>query len=346
MKKMFSFLLAAIFLLSLVGCGESEDSEKLEKYEKYDGLIECIEDGKYERALEILNRLMEKEQGEQTDQSTGTQTGADTDGATTTAPTDEEQKGPDYSEFEKKVVGKWIPDKEEKDAYSVPMEFYADKSCTILDKRLTWDIEGVSDEGKEDQTIRVNVYESGKKVLSIQHRTTDFEFLHVNYCYDNDVITFEPDFSFYRESDYTAVEITLDKLSEYFEECDLVYFQKNAFGETDHADVVKYLFIKEGYKVNAALSQVAIEYEYYYMSQRYTVDIEKETVTFGEIVSEDEYVYKNDSFMRNIFMDGDTYRYGIDYLSGTTPITTFPAGSATRSQYTVLRVAGKIYVAK
>ncbi|MBQ4067007.1 MAG: hypothetical protein IJD22_05125 [Clostridia bacterium] len=70
MKRFFCLVLLIIFCFSAVSCGK----DPADKYEKYDGLIELLEDGKYEKAIEEIRKL-EDEAADDTEEDTEGDTG-------------------------------------------------------------------------------------------------------------------------------------------------------------------------------------------------------------------------------------------------------------------------------
>lgn len=346
MKKLSLFFALMMISVCLAGCG-GYAIDTSDAYGKYDELIRYIEKGDYNSANKELESLMGVSEGSDTADSIGADTtyttestGIVTDVTVTEKP---ENKGPDYLKYESLVVGEWIPSIEEKQQYSAHPIFSADKSCELFSEKLTWKIVSVSNEGKENQELEIAVYAGGEFKYRVYHRLGEFEKISINNRLDSQM---SPNYPFYRASDYTRVEITLDNIREYFEDRDIVEFQANAFGEVNHVDVVKFLVSKEGCVVNPDISNVAVEYSHVTTEQSYTVDLANKTVTFGEPAYRDATPDINDTKLGLVYLRPDVSSYGHLYLCGTTPIQRFPTGTVYRDVFTITRAAGFVYIKK
>lgn len=86
------------------------------------------------------------------------------------------------------------------------------------------------------------------------------------------------------EPQYEAVDITIDNWQNYFELYAKNNFAKNAFGEFDmwHCDC--YFVLKDGIEVGTDNNKVAFECKYTVDRVQYAIDLETQTVTYGEIL--------------------------------------------------------------
>ena len=344
MRTISFLILITVLCMLFVGCGSAPSTES--KYDRYLDLIEYIEDDDYIGASRELASIMGRDPSfDTTDVTvvTSRDTTPDTTPVTTDAVTEKpEDKGPDYSMYESSLVGEWLPSNDEAPEYTSHPVFNADHTCTLFSETLTWEIHRVLNEGKADQQLELYLFIGDTHKYRVYlNSASNYDRLYVTNVIDSQ---YSPRYAYFRASDYTRVEITLDNIREYFEDRDIVEFQANAFGEINHVDVIKFLVAKEGCVVNPDISNVAVEYSHVTTEQSYTVDLDNRTVTFGEPTSRNTTPDINDTKLGLVYLGPDVRSYGHLYLCGSTPIQRFPTGTVYRDVFTITRVAGYIYI--
>ena len=150
-------------------------------------------------------------------------------------------------------------------------------------------------------------------------------------------------YPFFRMSDYTAHEITMDNWSDFFEIKEVSTVEKDAFGEITKIGIGRYLVLKEEYVVNAMMSQVFIEYSSNQVKYSVTADKATGEYTIGDVVDNHDNWTPTKLTMNTTHQREANNQYGIHI--GTSYVTKFPTCEIDiRSNFEVSRVAGTLYV--
>ncbi len=86
--------------------------------------------------------------------------------------------------------------------------------------------------------------------------------------------------------EYSAVEITLDNWSEYYEIVEVHETSLNNFDEVEDMYKTYKFVLKDGYDIDTDSTQIDIEFNYTKEWRYVTVDKENETLTIGELVED------------------------------------------------------------
>lgn len=245
MKRIITLFLVAALSLSLCACGASVPK-------KYQDVIDNLENGNYQAAIDLIETM------EQQDLATAA-----------TAP--ENALTPEQIAWKTDAVGTWSPNQEASQEGHTGIVIKNDGTCTVDGKAYTWK---VGEAGKTN--VRIEICEGAKKICYLQIAVS------VDYGYKRAVLfTYVDEHSaqsakgcYYRDEDYTVVEITNDNWQEYFELKEVLTTKKNAFDEIDQFSGTTYFRLKESYgTVNSELSTCAMEHKSVSTCQDITVNL-------------------------------------------------------------------------
>ena len=145
--------------------------------------------------------------------------------------------------------------------------------------------------------------------------------------------------SAFSDPTYTTVEITADNWQDYFEVLVRPAIVKNGFGEFSELSVNTYVISKEGLTVCSC--EITCEYAYDYKRTTYHVDLENDSVTFGDEPNETlEKVQKIEN-LYGFHLDG-VYRVGVCALNQFNSPITGSIGMA--YNFELLRIQGTLII--
>ena len=265
MKRLVMLLLVAAVSLSLCACGQTDP--RIEKYENYHLIIECLENGDYDKAIDIIEGWA----GEHSEDSA-------TISSVATEPT-KPALTPEQLAWQADAVGTWIPNKTASEDGHTGFTINPDGTCTLDGKNYTWQIGNSTETGTQ-----ITVLEGDAEAYMLR--------LSVNSDYGYKKASLAPFAdghasnilagSYYRNEDYTVVEITSDNWQDYFEIDEVLAAGKNAFGEFENLRSQRCFRLKDAESiVNAGLSSGAVEYKYVSTCLDVAVDFENMTYTAG-----------------------------------------------------------------
>ena len=262
MKRLVTLLLVAAVSLSLCACGQTDP--RIEKYENYQLIIECLENGDYDKALDII-------EGWAGQHSEGSET---ISAAVPTEPT-KPALTPEQIAWQTDAVGTWIPSENASKDGHTGFTVKADGTCTVDGKDYTWEI-GHSSKTSTQITVLDGQTKAHMLQLSVN---SDYGYKTATlFTYKDDSVAHSTNGTYYRNEDYTVVEITNDNWQDYFEVKEVISLRKNAFGEINQFCGSNYFRLKDTYgAVNANLSTGGVEYKYVSTCQDVTVDLTNKT---------------------------------------------------------------------
>ena len=264
MKRVCAVLLLVAVSLSLWACGQADP-----RIEKYETIIHNLENGNYQAAIDLIENMAQQNGG-----------GANTNA--TAVPTEPTKPGltPEQLAWKADAVGTWIPDEVASKAGHTGFSVKADGTCVVDGKDYTWEIGHSS-----KNNTQITVLDGEKKAYMLQlsingsygyKRASLFTYTDANNAQGGEG-------TYYRNEDYTVVEITNDNWQDYFELKEVVNAEKNAFGEHDKLRSQNGFRLKDAESVvNGALSSGGVEYKYVSACLDVTVDFEKMTYTTSE----------------------------------------------------------------
>ncbi len=267
MKRLVTLLLVAAMSLCLCACGQTDS--RIEKYEKYQLIIEHLEDGNYDKVIDII-------EGWAGQHSAGSET------ISATVPTEPTKPAltPEQLAWQADAVGTWIPDETASKDSHTGFAIKADGTCVVDGKDYTWTIGNAS-----KTSAHIDVLDGETKVHMLQLSVNaDYGYKRATlYTYTDANNAQSTKGTYYRNEDYTIVEITNDNWQEYFEIKEVLSTDKNAFGEFDKLRSQNCFRLKDAEStVNSVLSSGGVEYQYVSACLDVTVDFENMTYTTSE----------------------------------------------------------------
>ncbi len=191
------------------------------------------------------------------------------------------------------LIGTWVPFNSNKyeDGSNV-ITFNADGTIDMLGETYTWEVTSA----KSAEAGYLALYDGETKFYTAEYEIKDKV---LNYlCFErvkgaDDKYRLSDEYSiyatgYYKESDFTIIEINSDNFADYFEMKEFISVTKDSFGDATKITIHQGLVFKEEYgKVNLSISQGAFEYSYHLQS-KYEVTADKTTgeYTYGEKVKD------------------------------------------------------------
>lgn len=346
MKRFIIILLAISVCISVCACDDDDSdsqSDKYRKYRKYDDILDYLEDGNYQDAIDLIESMAE-EVSDSSDLTSDTLSSTISNdiafGDEISDVSEEPLLTPDQISWKSNAIGVWIPDKYVDEKHT-GFTINEDGTCIVDGGNYTWEIGGAS-----ENSAQIIVYD-GEDVVYRMHISNngvhDYKQASLTICEgDNSQFTGG---SYYRSDEYTVFEITNENWQEYFELKEELGVSKNAFDEICDFRGITYLSLKEKYRnINTSLSSGAVEYQGVSTCQDITVDVDNMTYTpSGDV--------KNTSDFNNA-NKLDVYGSGEDTNFGTT-IGSFWAHDIDKNPTTtvwrpldieILRIQGTIYL--
>ena len=243
MKRVITLLLAGALSLSLCACGAGVP-------EKYQDVIDNLENGNYQGAIDLIETI------EQQDLATSPTAQALT---------------PEQTTWKTDAVGTWSPDQEASQEGHTGIVIKDDGTCTVDGKAYAWK---VGEAGKTN--VRIEMRDGAKKICYLQIAVSvDYGYKRATlFTYMDEQSAQSAKGSYYRDEDYTVVEITNDNWQEYFELKEVLSTKKNAFDEIDQFCGTTYFRLKDSYgTVNSELSTCAMEHKSVSTCQDITVNL-------------------------------------------------------------------------
>lgn len=234
------------------------------------------------------------------------------------------------------LLGRWLPHGYTRGENSDKLaDFREDGTVVIGEKTLTWEI-------VEDSVIYIN---DGEDRLYLAEFTAAEDgqpsFLRL-YRYKTATTT-SVWCEYYKESDYTKLEITAENWQDYFEVQEFSTLVKDAFGEITKIEVYRAFALKDSYGVVCAqISNMTVEYSTKRIGYYVTADKTTGEYTIGEIADPHDNWPANTETMVATKLNAEGNRFGIRI--GADFIDKFPEDTVDiRSEFTVLRIAGTLY---
>ncbi len=263
MKRVISLLLVAVLCICLCACQQDKT------YEKYQTIIDNLENGNYQNAIDLIENMAQANSED-----------SNTDGSGDSDASDVPALTPEQIAWKTKAVGTWIPDKTASEGGHTGFTVKDDGTCVVDGKNYTWAIGNAS-----ENSAQLNVLDGQTKVYLLNlsvHSGYGYNRASL-YTYTSEHNSTSTNGSYYRNEDYTVVEITNDNWQDYFEIKEVLSGKKNAFGEINEFWGHTYFQLKDG-TVNSALSSGGTEYQYVSTCQEITVDLTNMTYTpVGEV---------------------------------------------------------------
>lgn len=191
------------------------------------------------------------------------------------------------------LIGTWVPINSNKyeDGSNV-ITFNADGTIDMLGETYTWEV--TSARSAEEGSIAL--YDGETKFYTAEYEIKDKV---LNYlCFErvkgaDDKYRLSDEYSmyatgYYKESDFTVIEINSDNFADYFEMKEFASVTKDSFGDAIKITIYQGLVFKEEYgKVHLSLSQGAFECSYH-SDSKYEVTADKTTgeYTYGAKVKD------------------------------------------------------------
>lgn len=261
MKRVITLLLVAALSLSLCACSLLPNN----KYQKYETIIDNLENGNYDTAIGLIENMAQQS--------------GEADGETDST---EPALTPEQIAWQAKVVGTWTPSENAAKEGHTGFVIKDDGSCTVDGKACTWTIGNANETG-----ARIDVRDGQKMAYELHisvHEDYGYKQASMNIYMDEYSIQSTMG-TYYRNEDYTEVEITNDNWQDYFEVKEVIKLQENSFGEVDEFWGYTYFRLKDTCGViNSNLSSVAMEYSSVSTCQDITVDLTNKTyVPVGQV---------------------------------------------------------------
>ncbi len=262
MKRILVLLIVAGLSLSLCACQSDLDP-------KYQAVIDQLEDGNYQNAIDLIENMATLDKGENNEKNAGD------------AVEEDSNKQPELTQeqiaWKEKVVGNWFADDRATEAGHTGFVVKEDGTCTIDGKAYTWKMGNAS-----PTSAWLEVWDGQSKLYGLQISINgNYGYKRASlFQYTGEHNSTSTDGAYYCAEEYDVIEITSDNWQEYFEVKEVVATNKNAFGEVDRFFGVTYFRLKDSYgTVNAALSFGGTEYQYVSTCQDVTVDLTNMTYT-------------------------------------------------------------------
>lgn len=262
MKRVVALILVLVLSLSLGACTQDK------AYEKYQLIIDNLENGHYENAIDIIESM------------------AAADNAVTDGTNPSNSKEPELTTeqiaWQTKVVGTWTPNESATKEGHTGFAIKADGTCTVDGKNYTWTIGNATE---TDTWIDVR---DGQKMVCQLHISVNenygYKQASMNVYIDEHRIQSTTG-TYYRNEDYTVVEISSDNWQDYFEVEEITVTKQNAFGEASEFWGYTYFRLKDTCgTVNSSLSSGGVEFQCVSTCQDITVDLTNMTyVPVGEV---------------------------------------------------------------
>ena len=252
MKRIMILLLVSAMSLSLCACGRKNADRESELYQKYRDIIDDLEHGNYQSAIDSIENMSKQDV-------------EDTTGSVESALT------PEQIAWQTNVVGTWSPDKNASNDGHAGFSIMTDGTCTVDGTEYGWEIGNAS-----ENSAQIEVLDGQTKIYSLQFSVSaDYGYKRASlYVYQDEHNAQGTTGSYYRNEDYTVVEITNDNWQDYFEIKEVISVEKNAFDEISQFYSYTYFLLKDTYgTVNPALSTGGVEYQYISTCQDITVDL-------------------------------------------------------------------------
>lgn len=317
MKNLFALILALVLCFALVSCGE--DTKKAKD----------------------KNTVTEKITTE-----TATDTTAKEETAKVTETETEEVKvSPEAESLKALVPGEWIPS-----TAAVGKEFTdsiilnEDGTASIGEKIYTWTIDYAN-----SFSVEVLIKDGDTSLYKAYLYKGDGGTSYISLSKINAGSASASIGSFYKASEYTKLDITVDNWEDYFEFKEISTVERDAFGDLCAVRVQRLLMLKEEYgKVRSELSSCAIEYSYKSDAVTITTDVNTGEYTYGGVSI--EYDSDPSTTIRTMEMLGrysDEAEYDGRFGTRTASfsIGEFPTTDVWGYEvgFTILRIDGNIY---
>lgn len=267
MKRIAAFLIVAALSLSLCACQSGLDP-------KYQAVIDQLEDGNYQNAIDLIENMATLDKGENNENNAGD------------AVVEDSNKQPELTQeqiaWKAKVVGNWFADDRATESGHTGFTVNEDGTCTVDGQSYTWTIGNAS-----ESNAWVEVKNGQTKVYGLQFSlSTDKSYKRATmFEYTGEHNSTSTDGVYYCTEEYNVVEVTTENWQEYFEIVELCFGVKNAFNEVSDFAGTTYFRLKESCgKVNSAISHGGTEYAFISACQDVTVNLTDMTyVVAGEI---------------------------------------------------------------
>lgn len=264
MKRVMTLLLVAAMSLALCACGQTDS--RIEKYEKYQLIIEHLEDGNYDKVIDIVEGWAGQHSADS----------ATISGTVSTEPT-EPALTPEQLAWQTDAVGTWIPDESASEDGHTGFAVKSDGTCVVDGKDYTWEIGYAT-----QNSAQINVLDGQSKVYMVQlsfNAERGYKRATMSTYTDGNSFTMTNG-TYFRAEDYTVVEVTNDNWQDYFEVKEVNSLSENAFGEVDKFRSARYFRLKDTCgTVNSTLSSGGVEYQYVSTCQDVSVDVTNLTYT-------------------------------------------------------------------
>lgn len=286
MKRITLLALVAVMCLSLCACGQNKT------YEKYQTIIDNLENGHYQNAIDLIENMAQ----------------ADSAGSNTESTSKEPALTPEQIAWQTKAVGTWLPDKSAMEDGHTGFVIKDDGTCTVDDKNYTWTI-GNAAENSARLDVRDGQAMAYELHLSVH---TDYGYKQASmniYLSENSLQG--TSYRFFRQEDYTVVQVNTENWQEYFEIEELLSTEVDAFGDVNDFCGHIYLRLKDTCgNINVSLSSGGVEYQGVSTCQDITVDLASMTyVPVGDVHNTSDY-HESEKMAKYIDSHKETY-YGV-----------------------------------
>lgn len=261
MKRVIVSFLVVVMSLSLCACGQSGSDAQSELYEKYQGIIDNLENGHYQNAIDLIENMAEQNSGD-------ANADADSDHKTDS---DKPVLTPEQIAWQNNAVGTWFPDESASKDGHTGFTLKDDGTCVVDGKDYTWTIGNAS-----ETNAQIEVLDGQTKVHMLQFSLhSDFGYKKASlYTYSDAYSAHSTNGTYYRDGDYSVVEITNDNWQDYFEIKEVISVKENPFGEISQFYGYTYFVLKDTCGVaNVALSSGGVECQFVSACQDVTVDL-------------------------------------------------------------------------
>lgn len=240
------------------------------------------------------------------------------------------------AEIKESLAGKWLPHGYTRGENSDKLaDFREDGTVVIGEKTLTWEI-------VEESVVYINdgeerLYQA--ELTAPENGQPSFLRLHRFKTATTTTVWCE----YYKESDYTKLEITAENWQDYLEVREFPVVVKDSFGEVSKIEVYRALVLKESYgAVCPQISDMTVEYSTKRIGYHVTADKTTGEYTIGEVADTHDNWSANTNTMVASTLNAAENRFGIGLE--TVFIDKFPESTVDiRSELTVLRIAGTLY---
>ena len=328
MKRAIVFFLVVSMGLSLCACGQYNT------YEKYQEIIDNLENGNYQNAIDLIQNMADSN-------NSISNTESNTDSGTSSEPT----LSPAQIAWQTNAIGTWIPDKRATEDGHTGFSIKDDGTCVVDDKDYTWNI-GVASE----KSAQLEVFDGQKQVYVLMISVSaeyGYKRATLGICTDKHNFN-STNGAYYRNEDYTVVDITNDNWQDYFEVKEVLFTKKNAFGEINEFWGYTYFRLKDTYStINPTLSSGGTEYQYVSTCQDITVDLDNMTyVPVGKVRNTAD---RNNTMEWRLSTDSNSAEYygvsiGSFFVYDVDKELTDTAWRPTNIQ--ILRTQGTLYIVK